>query len=307
MWELCDSKEKVFTIMQAFVLGAYVALVDMIIKFLSSPAGATRIGATGMDVNEMATIIAFAIPISWYLFLRQQKGVFAWVNMLYIPLSLFGVILTASRGGLLVACAALLIIPMTLLNLQQKSRYVISMILVLIIVSGVIYLPDLYPKLEANVERLQGTSAEVREGTLTGRTVIWKAGLDVYKNHPIIGVGATGFRYAIMGTTVDVTTGARSDFFYNPRAPHNSFLSVLVDTGLIGFIIFIAVFGVAIIPVLYSGPIDMKFYSVLYITLILGLIPITWEADKVTWYILALFPLHSAFVVRQMKLKIIKR
>lgn len=307
IWEVCDTRQEIFSIMQAYVLGAFVSIFDMLNTFITSPDGGIRIAAAGFDPNYIATMLALGIPIAWYLFLQKQKGIFAWINMLYVLLAFFGVILTASRGGLLVAFAALLIIPLTIFDLRLRTRYIVTATLILMIFVSIIYLPEIYPKIETNIERFKGTPGEIREGTMANRRVIWNAGLQVHKEHPLVGVGAHGFRFAVLGIPVDPSSGGRADVFSSPRAPHNTYLSVLVDTGIIGFIIFVVIFFIALIPVFYLNPIQMKFYCVLLLALIVGLIPIGWEYNKTTWYILALFTLHSAVVLRQLNFMLIKK
>jgi len=305
IWEICDNRKEIYSIMQAYVLGAYVSIIDMISTFLTSPAGGIRIAATGFDQNELAATLAIGIPIAWYLFLRNQKGVLSWVNMAYILFALFGIILTASRGGLLIAAMALFIIPLTLFDLHKRARYIIIVFLAVVSFSSLLYLPEVYPKLEENVERLKGTPGEIREGTMANRRVIWNAGIQVYKDNPILGVGAHGYRFAVQGFGVDPSTGVRVDYFHFARAPHNTYLSVLVDTGLIGFLLFATIFVIALIAALYSDKIAKKFYVVLFVVLLIALIPLGWEYNKSTWFILTLFLLNNALVIRDKKLKII--
>lgn len=307
IWELCDNRRNVLLIMQAYILGAYISLINMFNTFLTLPTGGIRIAATGFDPNYLATMLALGIPIAWYLFLQKQSGVLAWVNLLYVFLSIFGVILTASRGGMLVVIAASLIIPLTIFDLQVRTRLAVIGVLTIIIFASIFYMPDIYPRIERNIERFVGAPTEIREGTMANRRVIWNAGLQVHKEHPLLGVGAHGFRFAIQGMPVDPATGVRPGVFSSPRAPHNTYLSILVDTGLIGMGLFIAIFLIALIPVFYLTGIEIKFYLVLLLALFIGLIPIGWEYDKATWYILSLFTLQASFVIRNMKLNIILR
>jgi hypothetical protein len=63
---------------------------------------------------------------------------------------------------------------------------------------------------------------ELTEGTLTHRTVIWAAGMEVFRDHPFLGVGAGAYSPA----TVKIVN--------IPLIAHNTFVSVLVELGVFG-------------------------------------------------------------------------
>jgi O-antigen ligase len=305
IWELCDSRREILIIMQAYVLGAYVAIIDMIITFISSTGAGARIVPSGFNPNDVAAPFAIGIALAWFLFLQNQKGLISWVNILYIPLSLFGIILTGTRGGLIVAGISLLLIPFTLYEINNRGRYIVIIFLVIFAFSSSIYLPNIYPRIEQNIERMREIPEQITEGTMTGRKIIWEAGLRVYKENPILGVGARGYRYAIVGSTVMHPT--REGYFADPKSSHNTFLSVLVDTGLIGFVIFISFLIIAFLPVFYLNSSQRMFNIILFLALIISMMPMEWEANKNVWYILTLLTLQSAFIVRRGALYIINR
>lgn len=64
-------------------------------------------------------------------------------------------------------------------------------------------------------------------GNDSGRAVLSKAALDIYKDYPVTGVGAVGFKH-LMKSRYGLT-----------HTVHNVYWYVLVTTGSIGFIVFI--------------------------------------------------------------------
>jgi exopolysaccharide production protein ExoQ len=72
------------------------------------------------------------------------------------------------------------------------------------------------------------SEAEMQSGT--GRSVIWEAAYMSFKDNPILG---SGF---VIG---ERELGPKYGFDFRQLSAHNAFLSVLVNTGLIGFFIFI--------------------------------------------------------------------
>ncbi len=72
----------------------------------------------------------------------------------------------------------------------------------------------------------QFTSVLGREGTLTGRTFVWAALLPVASRHLFLGSGFGGFW----------TYESRA--FYDISDPHNGYLAVLLELGLVGVLLF---------------------------------------------------------------------
>src|SRR5207244_3422504 len=90
----------------------------------------------------------------------------------------------------------------------------------------------------AQRQRLATIATEMTTATtLHGRTQIWKAGLKALKQHPAAGVGSGAYPKA-----VEPWLGKPKVKGFQYVA-HNSFLSVLVETGLIGFTIFALLLG----------------------------------------------------------------
>src|SRR5205823_14099218 len=70
---------------------------------------------------------------------------------------------------------------------------------------------------------------DIGAGSFGGRGVIWKAGLQQAQEHPLRGVGAGAFPAAIAPTL-----GHR-------WSAHETFLTVLVEEGIIGIVLLLAI------------------------------------------------------------------
>ena len=294
IWQLCGTKNEKTAVLYAYILGAYVSVSYLIYIYLTAQYGGFRLSLENIDPNDLATTIALGIPLSWYLLFYSKRLLGQIILFLYAPLALFSVILTASRGGLLVTLVALSVIPLIYISLDNNKK-IITAVGALI---GLIFLSfnsgALFANLERNIERLQATPDMIREGDYNYRHIIWSTGLQVFREHPVIGVGAAGFRHAV------------EEHLHRRWAPHNAYLSVLVDTGIIGFLLFLSCFAIAAFPLLkFSYPARMA-YLILIVTLLVGMIPLGWEYQKVTWLVLSFFLLQGAFVVRDGQLIYIK-
>ena len=145
----------------------------------------------------------------------------------------------------------------------------------------------------AALARLETTRTELTEGTLNNREVIWAAGLHLFPLHPLGGVGAGGFERAVV------------PFLGSEKTGHNTYLAVLLEQGLIGLALFLLVLSSAFFHLPAAPSRERRFFTVLLVTLCLGLAPRTWQAEKQTWIILALMlsPAARPAVARSMHAK----
>ena len=289
IWQLTQRDEDRLALLQAYIIGAIVSTSTALSNFL---AGNTqdewlRFAGSGFDPNDFATTLALGIPMAWYLVSSRRHRWFYWLNMAYVPWVLFINVLTSSRGGLILSIFALGIIPLTYgaLSLRRKLGFMV----LLLLVSAFSLLevgPDLYEAVAPNLNRLSTLSNEVSRGDLNYRTVIWQVGFDLVRERPWLGVGSGTFPQA---------AGPRLD---RERRPHNAYLAVVAETGLIGLVIFLILFAVAAWPMLQLGPPHRAFNVVLLLTLMLGMMPLNWETRKPTYFVLALFTAQRAYVMQ---------
>jgi hypothetical protein len=269
IWELAPSAERMRGLFTAFLLGAFVPAIATILLFLQTGGSLRRYSAWGADANNTAMLLALALPIAWYLSLTTQRPVFRWVCRSYVPLGLLAIALTGSRGGMLASLVALLVIPLTMK--LSPGRLVAA--IVLLGLSGAVvaaYVP------ESTVERLATTGETVRAGELGGRLKIWVAGVHAFTQRPLMGYGVSGFIRAI---TPELGSQA--------LVAHNSFLSVLVEEGLVGLILYMTMLLSVFYYVLHFPPFERRFGLVLLATLVTAMLPLAWEEKKVVWFVMA--------------------
>jgi len=116
-----------------------------------------------------------------------------------------------------------------------------------------------------------------------------------FQENPIIGVGSRGAAFAIEKQT---------NLLY---ATHNTYLSVLLDLGIIGFIIFLSILALSLMQILNLRGYHRICFIVMLLTLLIGIFPLSWEANKSVWYYFMLFSIYSAYIIRDRKIFLIKR
>jgi O-antigen ligase len=285
IWDLYDTQDAIKSGLQAFVLGAFAPVISLIYNFLMGNLhGYVRYSAAGRDTNTTGFIVAFAIPIAVYLVASPAIGnkakVFKLANFAYIPSAAFAIALTGTRFAMIMAIPALLFMMIALTRVNLIWRILIFIFLS----AALLQLPSMIP--EGTIARLSTADDEILSGDLNGRIGIWMNGLDKWSEQPVLGIGSGAFPRAIR------------PIYGRNRAMHNSFVSVLVETGLIGFGLFAIILAIAIYKI-RSLP---RFETIFWVTILavwgLGNLVMTWEHTNSTWLLLSLI-VGAAHVSRE--------
>jgi O-antigen ligase len=278
IWEIAWSPERQRALLQAYVLGVCLAAVVTLHNYLSGvgvpETNAVRFAALNQNPNELGLTLALGLPMAWYLSLSQRRV--EWLWQLYVPLGSTAILLTSSRGAFVAALVALVIIPWTLGSLRLRAKAA----LYAFAVGSLILASNFVP--ETSLDRLRSTRADIAAGYFGGRAAIWKAGLEVAREHPLIGVGAGGFEAA-------VTPTLRMDW-----GAHQVFLAILVEDGIVGLFLFLAVVAAAMKPLRHLPRLQQRFSIVLLLTLAVGSLSISWDNRKQLWFVLGMLAAQVA-------------
>ena len=185
-------------------------------------------------------------------------------------MGIVAILLTGSRGALLTTFAALAVVPWTLTRMRMGVKVAALVIVLVAGVAAVQFVPT------ASFERLSTTGSELSEGTLTGRIAIWQSGLRVIPRRFLHGYGPAGW-YPAAGLV-----------FGKLRGPHSTYLSILVEEGMIGLLLYLSLFLVVRRRLLTLPTFDRRVALTLLATLALALTPLGWDANKAGWLVLGL-------------------
>jgi O-antigen ligase len=114
------------------------------------------------------------------------------------------------------------------------------------------------------------------------RSTIWKTGLKVLRQHPVAGIGAGAYPEAVkpwLGVP-----GVPGHFY----VAHNTFLSVLVECGAIGFLFYGLMLVAAVVYVWTLPATERALWAVMLAVWTIGVSTLTWEQYKPSWLILSL-------------------
>jgi hypothetical protein len=292
IWELSPRGREQKRLMQAYVFGTFVSGIDTVYLFLSHQESVyQRYAGARLDANDLGLMMALSIPVSYYL-LIQSKGAIAWVYRVQLLLAGTTVLLTASRGATLASLVALLIVPLTHSRLTARQRIAVLLTVSLLFCGAFLFVP------ESSWERLSTTPNELARGTLTGRRVIWAAGWELFREHPFVGIGANTFR-VIVSRVLAEPIRAGNDILTPAPPAHNTFLSVLVEQGVIGLALFCALLGVLALSLRALPPFPQKLWIVCLGVWIVGVSSLTWEMRKPTWFFFGLLMAQCGSIFRK--------
>jgi O-antigen ligase/cytochrome c-type biogenesis protein CcmH/NrfG len=174
--------------------------------------------------NSLAAFLNLLLPPLVALALQRRAGAMQRILCGYLAAVLAaGILLTVSRGAWLSLGAALVVWPL-LVGRSPLRRLLGSAAVaaVLVAVVGAVYLRA--PEVKQRVDQLARTRIEL------SRTVMWRAGWQLFLDRPVWGTGAGS--YAVMFER------HRPQFFWdNPQWAHNDYLNTLSDYGALGFLL----------------------------------------------------------------------
>jgi len=276
IWDLCRGPARQFHLISAYVSGSVVASCIAFWRYFHhSQTYYLRYAAGGFDPNDFGLVLAIAIPLALSLALRG-RGWTRWCWFASVPVIMAAVLLTASRTAMTATFAALLFALWTWRRADWAYRIATAIFATGLALSLVRFAPA------PQRNRLATIGNEITAGTLHGRTRIWKAGLRVLRSFPIQGVGSGAYPKAVEPWLGKPTV---KGFQY---VAHNTFLSVLVESGAIGFAIGGLLLAALAFFVWTLPPPQRALWTVVAAVWAVGVFTLTWEHYKPTWLIMAL-------------------
>jgi O-antigen ligase len=218
----------------AFIAGATLSALVGLAGYTSPdhpggpPAGERLTGGIG-DPNELAAILVPALTFAVFALATVRSRLLRWALLASIVIGALALVKTESRGGLLAMGAVF--VAVFFLGGPVRARAV--PVILTSLCAGLAYYTLVAPP-----EALARVT-EFRSGGGSGRTDLWTVALEVFGDHPITGIGIGNFQvveplYALRDVSI-----SRIDFVVERTlVVHNTYLHILAELGLVGFILF---------------------------------------------------------------------
>lgn len=292
LWDVYRTRAVVLAGLQAYIFGTYVALALALANLQASNPYYSYYQryAPGEVTNPdgFGFIVALGIPVACYLACSEgtthSKGLLRMVNLAYVPAAFLGIALSGTRTAAIAAVVGVAFGLASLTRLRLPARIAI---LVLLGAAFYLLLPIVQPL--RSFERLGTTGAELTEGDWNGRLDQWRHGFAYFTQHPLLGVGSGMYRS--VSTVEDKTPEGPPGL---GKLAHNSFLSVLVELGLIGFTLFAIVLVIVVAHAFAHPRWEKWFWLTLLMVWAIGASSLTWEYRKTTWLFLPLVVVSAA-------------
>lgn len=269
VWELAESPGDLRAMMRAYVLGACVlALLTWATLGLPGAAEQVRFVPVGQDPNDVARYLVLGIPMAALLMNADTHWTERVLAGAYIPLAVFAVVLTASRGGFL----SLLVVLAGSGLLAMRRRRIVAVAggVAIAVVAAMLWL--VAPS--ETLGRLTTIPDQLMGGDLNQRWNIWAAGWRAFAHAPWLGSG--------LGTFVTAAGMAPED------TAHNTALAVAVEGGvvvlaLMAAMVIMGVFMAFRLP----GRVRLAMMTILAAWVFLSVVS-NLQGSRITWLLLGM-------------------
>ncbi|HXX13333.1 MAG TPA: O-antigen ligase family protein [Candidatus Eremiobacteraceae bacterium] len=187
--------------------------------------GASMVSRASLTVGENQVNPDFfgfklIIPVSFALaaFLSARTRLGRFLSFCALGITVLALLLTMSRAAVL-SLGVLLVVFFVRLRLYRRLMPVVLLAAILLA-----SMPATFYR------RIQ----EAGETGGAGRLDIWEAGLEMFKHYPLFGTGLGNFPIVYQQYA-----GFSRKFHGFTRSPHNIYLSILVDVGILGLGLFV--------------------------------------------------------------------
>lgn len=191
------------------------------------------------EENNFAQIMVVLVPLGWFMMHHARTGFGRLLGLTATGLIVVGVMLTYSRTG---GVVLLLMIPaMAYLTRTRPLLLAAGALAAIILVSAL--KPDYIARiasLDEVSELFAGNSLGI-DRSLRGRASENLAAIDMFYDHPIVGVGEKNFNALYREYAREFALDTRIG-----RRPHNLYLGIAAEGGIIGLMAFLGVLAAAL-------------------------------------------------------------
>jgi O-antigen ligase len=184
------------------------------------------------DSNYFTASALLCLPLAYYLMQSRNRMVrlFCLGSMM---VTLFAVILGASRGGFLGLLAAFFVIVW---RSRQRTRNLLVVLAILVPLSVI--------SPQSPVARLLWPN-RLDDAAASARRDVWAAGMRMFTAHPLTGIGLGQFK-PLVPFFAGLAEGESFEDGSRERIAHNTYLEILAEMGILGLTTFIVILWTAL-------------------------------------------------------------
>jgi O-antigen ligase len=215
-----------------YAIGQFLTHSNRVWDFVSPYRG--RASGTYISPNNLAGLLEMLLPLATaYVLVARMKPVVRIVVGYSALVVLGGMVVTFSRGGWVATAAALLILLVALI-LHRNHRLPALLLLIALIGGGSLFTVNYLSRTPTYISRVESdTLQEKPENILNYRSGMWRAAVQMWRDHFWWGVGPAHYDYCFGEYRPEYVQAS-------PDRAHNDYLNLLADWGTAGGIIVLA-------------------------------------------------------------------
>lgn len=281
--ELLKDPNRQKATMLIFAIASMASAVFAILEgnIAEDALNSARVAGLATNANQAARYFIVAMVFFYYLRINSSNPRARFLFLAGIMVTFLGVFFTVSRSGMLLlfgACGLILIMQPKIKNKAGLITLVLVGLLILSVYSDNIFkiIGSIFPAIT------EGTD------TVGLRYNLWRAGWRMWLDQPFQGVGIGMYNsrlWRYMQGMTGPTVGSTS--------PHNTYIQVLSETGIIGFVLFLVMLFNAF-KNLWPSKINAQnsdeefrhMWLIILIVISVGGLTITDLANKLLWMVM---------------------
>ena len=287
--------DSVDSILKAIMWGYYAVILYEIVfygwdYFVTVMKESTRVTSELLNSNTLGMCAAFAIMINLYLLLSKK------ISLWTVTLLFFGMVVVIASGSRKALVSLFLGIffffLVRSLRKDQQTLPLFRFLIALPVVAFIGYQILRLPIFSGIMKRMEGMFNIVVGGTVEKSAMIRMSlvqlGLELFKQHPLLGVGIDNprlYTYEVVGETYYL---------------HNNYMEILSSGGIVGFISYYWIYVKLLISYIRRRDFDDLQYCICFVLLILLLIM---DYGMVSYYSKSTYVFLFLFVEFEKKLR----
>ena len=177
------------------------------------------------DENDFATFVIMMIPFSYFSIFYARKYLSRVSCIIFVILLVVAGISSMSRGGFVAMCVV------SVFCWSYSARKVISSVFIVVgVCAFILFVPPEYR------HEMQSIFDHDTYETGTGgvRLHLWRAGIRMFRDHPVIGVGGGNFQWRVIEYEQEGFRGRT----HGGKQAHSIYLTLLPELGIVGTVLF---------------------------------------------------------------------
>lgn len=208
---------------------------DRALELASGERSSPRVGGPFREKNRYAQMLLVTLPLA---FVSRSWHRRPYLNVVAMAVIASAAALTVSRGALL-ALVAMAASAVLLRVISVKSTAAVAGLMCV----GLVLVPGYLERIQGSISIIQGLeSNESVDGSTLSRVTENIAAVNVFRDHPVAGVGKRGYGGVYEAYAERIGLNVRE----GSRQPHNLLLGIAAETGLLGLVTFLAVVGLSL-------------------------------------------------------------